>query len=1140
MSQRATTRPPHGDAAAGQEETQQQPTETLVSEEGHARTRSPIKNGHEDNGTGNRDKDGSSNTLYKLLNEASDDADAMSKLNPDWNNLKGMVNLPCLEDESKTPLHLAAQKGFRTVVKKLLDEGAADASVGDEDGWTPLHFACSEGHTDVIDELLSHGADPKLTDNSGKNPLHLASRDGQEEAFNIIFKECPELLGKTTKAGMTPLHFAILYSNEQLVTACLKNSAAIDVKDNDGWTPLMTAVACKDKGSMDKLIQLVKEGVESELSTHLDTPDNDGTTPLMVACKLGWSQAVEDLDSAGANYNLRDSLGRTALHYAVRSRELPIIEIVIKKTHSEFLLKTDLAGESAFEGFDFDQTTNQQSQLDSITRLFFENAFHGYTQRGKLEWAAKGSKRSKIFRKLIEPLTSNHIFDGVDAENSSVFDLAVLSRLPWILWILIDNFPATSEPLEPVQKAQELAERLLLRQKGSKKPAQAEPRADQDKLKPDREYPILFDMQNYLKDFIVAETYRRNLFKPIKPPEGLEEVLTKFQATITQFLEGGIESSQGETKWIKQWRPVRDVIYTKGPGRIAKETMDRWLPDPLIKDDAKITTPLKWIHLPVTNIIWMEDLTKKILKERQLSLRETNSITSFLRSSWVQVPDRTSDSRSMRPVYVAKQIDETDMLEKVDPSLTLDADGVDPRLTPGDGIVADSKAKIKRIQGQDELSLSTVSAAYIPYLSFSRYTVGSIPDEKKEEREIVYEKLLQVHKDDAVHQSATLDESYYHFGPDKESRDDQDDRNKTQVVTRYLKDEMGESDQAFTLIKVKQLWVWTILDAVREQITEASSQPKFTARIATLIADYCVDAYERKRTSKEPNSDSSTANSHGGSEKRTRSIRQIFSDTVNDIARKEKRLFDASHKLTGSLQLRLVPESQNQQRQLETGSQKKKNADELEKVLKGASDLACDIKDLRDELNILRSIVNSQENVQREMAGNPETSVGITGLYFRKDIEEMENVAKRTQESVDTILNLAETEIANDQARQATKQGRTMMVFTVITIVFLPLSFLSSLFALSDVPFAQTPGWVHVVIFLVSFAIAVPVASFAIFSDAVAKQWNKIWNLIEKRLLNRWYGFLYRLVLLRLLDERLDQQRELSEERTVRRDVSPV
>lgn len=67
-------------------------------------------------------------------------------------------------------------------------------------------------------------------------------------------------------------------------------------------------------------------------------------------------------------------------------------------------------------------------------------------------------------------------------------------------------------------------------------------------------------MRDYLNDFIAAEAYRRSLFKPIKPREGLEDVLYGFQATITQFLVGGIEA-----KWIKQSRPVRDVIYTKGP-----------------------------------------------------------------------------------------------------------------------------------------------------------------------------------------------------------------------------------------------------------------------------------------------------------------------------------------------------------------------------------------------------------------------------------------------------------------------------------------------------------------------------------------------------------------------------------------------
>ncbi|KAG5792671.1 hypothetical protein H9Q69_008293 [Fusarium xylarioides] len=1024
--------PPHGDVAAGQEETQRQATGTPVSEERHTRTRSPINNGHEDNGAGNLNNGGGSNALFKLLEKATDDINAMRDLNPKWNNLKDMVNIHCSDDENKTPLHLAAQKGFRSVVKKLLDEGAADVSVGDEDGWTPLHFACSEGHTEVIDELLSHDADPRLTDSFGKNPLHLASRDGQEAAFNVIFKKYPELLGKTTKAGITPLHFAILYSNEKIVDICLKEGAALDVKDNDGWTPLMTAVVFKNKDTMDKLIQLLKKGVESELSTHLDAPDNDGRTPLMVACEMGWIEAVEDLGSAGASYEALDYRGRTALHYAVESGKIPTIKTAIEKSDPRLLLETDVTGRSAFEDFDFNQASNQQSQLDSIASLFSERAFSASTPRGALEWAAKGSKRGKIFRMLVNRLATEHVVDDIDAENLSVFELAVHSRLPWVLWIVIDNFPATTEALGQVEKAQELAEKLLpseRKSKKSKKLIPTEPRAVQDKQKPDKEDTVLQDMQNYLKDFIVAETYRRSLFKPLKPREGLEEVLPRFKATITQFLAGGIE---GETKWIKQSRSVQDVIHDEDLGSSAKETMHRWFTDPKTKDDTKITTQLKWIHLP---IIWMEDLLNKFFDERLLPPWERNSIASFLRSSWVQVPDRTSDSRFMRPLYVAKQSDGTGVSEKVDTSLI-----------PGDENVASRKTKIKVMQRQNESTLSTISAAYMPYFSFSKYTNGQITGVPKE-REL-YDKLLQAYKDDALHQSATLDESYYHFGSDPASKDDQDDRNRTQIVTKYLKGETGESKNAFTLIRVKQLWVWTILDewvvtatshavdevqeddlprdflnhpVVREQIAEASSQPKFAARIATLIANYCVDAYERKRTSEKPNSDSSSSNSHDG-EKLTRSIRQIFSDSVNIIARTEKILFQESHKLTGL--------------------RKKDNADKLQTVLEGASNLACEIKDLRDELNILRSIVNSQETVQREMAGNPETSVGITGLYYRKDIEEMENVAKRTQESVDTILSLAETEIANDQARQATKQGRTMMVFTVITIVFVAAALL--------------------------------------------------------------------------------------------------
>lgn len=65
----------------------------------------------------------------------------------------------------------------------------------------------------------------------------------------------------------------------------------------------------------------------------------------------------------------------------------------------------------------------------------------------------------------------------------------------------------------------------------------------------------------------------------------------------------------------------------------------------------------------VASVDFIQDLMKRILKESKASKRQTQSFASFLRSSWVQVPDRTSASRFMRPLYVSKSSDEIDAQE---------------------------------------------------------------------------------------------------------------------------------------------------------------------------------------------------------------------------------------------------------------------------------------------------------------------------------------------------------------------------------------------------------------------------------------------------------------------------------------------
>ena len=67
-------------------------------------------------------------------------------------------------------LHFACAKGYKDIVKMLLDKGA-NASIISNQSITPLHFAAKSGHKEVLQLILDAGADINATDKQGKTPL---------------------------------------------------------------------------------------------------------------------------------------------------------------------------------------------------------------------------------------------------------------------------------------------------------------------------------------------------------------------------------------------------------------------------------------------------------------------------------------------------------------------------------------------------------------------------------------------------------------------------------------------------------------------------------------------------------------------------------------------------------------------------------------------------------------------------------------------------------------------------------------------------------------------------------------------------------------------------------------------------------
>jgi hypothetical protein len=78
-----------------------------------------------------------------------------------------------------------------------------------------------------------------------------------------------------------------------------------------------------------------------------------------------------------------------------------------------------------------------------------------------------------------------------------------------------------------------------------------------------------------------------------------------------------------------------------------------------------------------------------------------------------------------------------------------------------------------------------------------------------------------------------------------------------------------------------------------------------------------------------------------------------------------------------------------------------------------AEKLFADIKDVRDELNILKSSARFQKKVQRDLARDYVYDTNHSADYVENDITEMDSVADRIQSAVSLAFNSNKYQFAN-------------------------------------------------------------------------------------------------------------------------------
>ena len=131
-----------------------------------------------------------------------------------------------------------------------------------EDGKTPLHFAAERGHTDSVQVLIKFGADPFLPNSLGQIPLHLSIQNGHSTSVELILNACMK--------NRTDFQVALSRRQSPLITACqhgyvdivdLLLSRAIGIDDidpnnslNHNKNPLTVAIHYRQTETVHALI----------------------------------------------------------------------------------------------------------------------------------------------------------------------------------------------------------------------------------------------------------------------------------------------------------------------------------------------------------------------------------------------------------------------------------------------------------------------------------------------------------------------------------------------------------------------------------------------------------------------------------------------------------------------------------------------------------------------------------------------------------------------------------------------------------------------------------------------------------------------------------------------------------------------
>lgn len=989
------------------------------------------------------------------------------------------------EDTGRPRVQLtrALKPGNTAELRNLLDDPHFVQNIPENDFREHLGKAVAVGSEAAVRLLLQAGAKTDVT--AGSGPLHRAIKNQSKKSRNAIVNllidhGCDINLRDADKA--TPLMVACLRGQDDVIKTLLDRGADPDLVDDHGRTVLhkMAAEATPNYQWSSDTLTLVFSSVRD-----LNQLDKGGRSPLLSAAANGQRALTGALlrckGESGVDVNQTNEQGHSALHLAAKKNEPEIVKLLLFCGAN-----IEARGDGGWTPLLVAAKEGNEAAVDAL--LTHKANVNACTSAGmtSLHWAAENGKTATVRRLLRE---ANCLKNGKDS-----FDCTPLIHAAqngnWPIVEVLRPY-ALAEPSVPI------ARRACERFRGAVVSFFADEKMRiRNRVDKHTVWQIL-----YARDPDNAESFaiptvsdniktKKPLFRWIHLPANnvswLEALLTRhYLETNSKDVSGlksilrllGKQQHRGAQIHSRFMRPLCKRIWG-GPPRSA---------------DVASLTP-----------------------------RKTSQSNRADSRSGVSTPPRTSITRAQTaaPQQPQSSQDE-DMMVLCMPYLHWETD-----------------------RNRRSLAAS-IKAASDSGLSF---------EDSKTPR--IARDILLIHgyieESTDLHPRRTLDQ-FKHHGDNTETQD------ADQVVYRYCL----RNNQDLKIFMVDQLWLiilgdllitcfperWdqprrdplNLFDGIIEDVNSTTRPPvRSVYELATLVTERCNGIFDRHQLGHDEYL-----------------FAEMFELSIGLLHRKETALFRrfkndsvaAAHRLRPQGRSLALYEPQSVDMQAAYASEQYLHMAEQQN-LPGAFDestwsdpdskadaflnrllsideeaaLLVECKDIEDELEILASVLRQQRQVLTDMEalfrGSRMLSSPLRLDLYKKineqqrqvdldilDLERMAKQARSVNDNLTQVLDLkqkhasaVEARFQRVQAQETARQGRTIMVFTIVTIVFLPLSFLASFFALNIIEFPRPAGsqggtsqlhlgWVIKYILGIGLGLSVPLIGLAFVVGDIQSWW---------------------------------------------------